>query len=634
MKLTDYITISDIHQHIFSKDMRGRIFPAFEEREAWERIPQQLRHDWISEAEMYLNYEWPALRATAFMAYFEEGSRAPYDSVENERRAVLCTLLIAECLEAKGRFLRQLVDVIWLICEQTTWCAPAHHYLSLNPMQPLSDVREPLFDLTAGETAALLAWTSHLLHHQLDSISPLVRERIRAETERRIIRPYMERNDYWWMGFGEREVNNWNPWCNANMLTVVLLQEMESETQLVMIDKVMRSLERYLEVQFEDGGCDEGSSYWARAAGMLLVDLELLYRTSEGALQVYDQPLIRKLGQFVYKMVIDDHYFVNFADGSAIAAQDYSMIHLYGSRIQDNHLQALGQMGLGSYRVPGRSRKGISFFQEMTSLLTYADIQREAALPPPRIRDTWLPDLQVMAARQYDGSSQGLYVAAKGGHNDESHNHNDIGHYVIYLDGKPFLIDIGVETYTYKTFSPQRYEIWTMQSGYHSVPVINGYEQKEGRSFKARNVSYEQSETSVRFELDLAEAYPAEVGIVSWNRSLTMERGHHHDAAAIMLREQCKLVEQSSSIKLHMISCHQPVLADKGIGVIRLRDALGRGLLLSFEAEQWQADYEQIPVVDANLQQVWGESIYRIQFTLREQMQQGDWLFRIIADET
>ncbi|SFL73095.1 Heparinase II/III-like protein [Paenibacillus sp. 1_12] len=630
MKLTDYITLSDINRCMLGEEMAGRLFPSFEDRQAWEQIPQQLRNEWISEAELYLNYEWPSLRASAFMAYFEEGSRKPYDSVDNERRAALCTLLIAECLEAKGRFLRQIVDVIWLICEQTTWCAPAHHYLSLNPMQLLSDTKEPLFDLTAGETASLLAWTSHLLHNQLDQITTLIRERIRVEIERRILTPYMERNDFWWMGFGEREVNNWNPWCNANMLTVVLLQEMASEKKLAIIDKILRSLDRYLEVQFEDGGCDEGSSYWARAAGMLLVNLELIYRSSEGALQVYDQPLIRKLGQFVYKMYIDDHYFVNFADGSAIASQDYSMIHLYGLRIQDEQLQALGQKGVDSYRVSGRSKKGISFFQEMISLLSYADIQKELALPRPLIKDTWLPDLQVMAARQYDSSSQGLYVAAKGGHNDESHNHNDIGHYVIYWNGKPFLIDIGVETYTYKTFSPERYEIWTMQSGYHSVPVINGFEQKEGRPFRARNVVYKQSETSVRFELDLAGAYPAHAGVSSWNRSLVMERGDAH-AAEIRLREQCQLTEPSEQIVLHMMTCHRPELSGKG--VISLRDAQGDGLLVSFEDEQWQAEFEHIHVVDTNLQQVWGNSLYRIKFTIRQQVVQGDWSFRITADE-
>lgn len=386
MKLTDVITISNVEHHILGKSMEGRIFPARGDREAWASVPEALQQAWVTQAELYLNYEWRSLRATAFMAYFEEGSRVPYDSVESERRSALCTLLLAECIEAKGRFLREIINVVWLLCEQTTWCAPAHHYLSQQPEDILSNIEEHLFDLSAGETAALLAWTAHMLKSPLDDQSRRIRERIQVELERRIITPYMARDDFWWMGFGEREVNNWNPWCNANMLTVILLQDMDAERKAVILDKVLRSLDRYLEVQFEDGGCDEGSTYWARAAGMLLVNLELLYRASDGVLQVYDQPLIQKLGQFVHKMHIDGHYFVNFADGSAIASQDYAMVHLYGSRIKDDQLRALGQIGFRNYQVPERRGKGISFFQEMISLHSFASIHQEEALAPSRPR--------------------------------------------------------------------------------------------------------------------------------------------------------------------------------------------------------------------------------------------------------
>ncbi|MDR6555236.1 heparinase II/III family protein [Paenibacillus qinlingensis] len=624
MKLTDFITNSDVRTYILGKSMAGRIFPARDDREAWAGVPIDLQQAWVTQAESYLDYEWPSLRATAFMAYFEEGSRKPYDSVETERRNALCTLLIAECIEAKGRFLREIMNVVWLLCEQTTWCAPAHHYLSLKPEEFLSNVEEPLFDLSAGETAALLAWTFHLLKSPLDEISPLIRARIRVELERRIIAPYMARNDFWWMGFGEREVNNWNPWCNANMLTVLLLLDMEPERKAALYDKVLRSLDRYVEVQFDDGGCDEGSTYWARAAGMLLVNLELLYRASDGALSVYDQPLIKKLGQFVYNMNIDGHYYVNFADGSAIASQDYGMIHLYGSRIQDDQLRALGQIGFRTYRVPDRRGKGISFFQEMISLHSFANIQQEAALAPPLKQDVWLPNLQVMAARELEGSSQGLFAAIKGGHNDESHNHNDIGHFVIYVNGKPFLIDIGVEMYTQKTFSPQRYEIWTMQSGYHSVPVINGFEQKEGRTFRAEDVTYENSVDTVRFGVELASAYPAEAGVQSWHRSLTLRRGLN---PIIELQESCLFTEPTDQLLLHMMSSQPPQHLKQG--QIRLQDQANNQLILFYEHEQWEAVIEHITVTDESLTRVWGDSLYRIQFQLRHAVQQGNWVFQM-----
>jgi hypothetical protein len=89
-----------------------------------------------------------------------------------------------------------------------------------------------------------------------------------------------------------------------------------------------------------------------------------------------------------------------------------------------------------------------------------------------------------MVARDKEGSTDGLFVAAKGGHNDESHNHNDIGNYVIYYNGQPVLIDVGRGTYTRKTFSSRRYDIWYNCSDYHNVPTINGVTQPAGANLK------------------------------------------------------------------------------------------------------------------------------------------------------
>src|SRR6185369_12944547 len=109
---------------------------------------------------------------------------------------------------------------------------------------------------------------------------------------------------------------------------------------------------------------------------------------------------------------------------------------------------------------------------------------------PPLVRDAWLPGIQVMTARRREASSAGLYLAAQGGHNAESHNHNDVGNFIVYADGEPAIVDVGVETYSAQTFSSRRYEIWTMQSAYHNLPTIDGVMQGAGRQFAARSVSY------------------------------------------------------------------------------------------------------------------------------------------------
>lgn len=149
-------------------------------------------------------------------------------------------------------------------------------------------------------------------------------------------------------------------------------------------------------------------------------------------------------------------------------------------------------IGFGAF-LAQRQKKGRSnedpddgsLIRVLPNLLTLKDMSTERSIEP-YTADFWLPGLQVMGARSHSDSDKDLYVAAKGGHNAESHNHNDVGNFIVYADGSPLLIDIGVETYTAKTFSSNRYDIWTMQSQYHNLPTINGVQQKDGREYHDR----------------------------------------------------------------------------------------------------------------------------------------------------
>lgn len=83
-------------------------------------------------------------------------------------------------------------------------------------------------------------------------------------------------------------------------------------------------------------------------------------------------------------------------------------------------------------------------------------------------------------------NKSGLFFAAKGGYNNESHNHNDAGTFSLYLHTTPVFIDAGVGTYTRQTFSSERYTIWTMQSNYHNLPMINGVPNHSEQNIKQR----------------------------------------------------------------------------------------------------------------------------------------------------
>src|SRR5690606_13653819 len=207
-----------------------------------------------------------------------------------------------------------------------------------------------------------------------------------------------------------------------------------------------------------DGACDEGPSYWGHAAGKLYDYLHLLNYATNGQVNIFQEPMIRNMGEYIARSYVGDGWVVNFADASAKGGGDMSLIFRYGQAVDSEEMQQFAAYLFERDHRQLRISAGRDLFRALEALVTYPVLSNtEPALPT-----TWYDETE-FCYMQTDG---GLFFAAKGGHNKESHNHNDVGTFSLYVDAIPFFIDVGVGTYTRQTFSSERYTIWTMQSGY------------------------------------------------------------------------------------------------------------------------------------------------------------------------
>ena len=579
-------------------------YPTIRDRADWEAVPQEIRAAFIQAARQHVGTTWERIPATVTLQFIRNGNRSNYDAINTRQRERLATLVLAEVFENGGRFLDDIANGIWAISEQTFWGSTAHLGMQ-RAGNGLPDVTEPVVDLFAAETAALLAWTDYLLGDRLDAVSPLVRKRIRAEVDRRIFTPALARDDFWWMGFGERKnLNNWTPWIDSNWLAAVLLLEADPRRRVAAVYKIMRSLDNFINIYPDDGASDEGPGYWDRAAASLFDNLELLRGATSGRVDIYGSPLVRSMGQYIYRVYIKDQYFIPMGDASAKITPDAELVYQYGKRIGDPVMQGFGALlaqRRGPYH-PGSSSPG----RILPALLIAKEIATATAAEPLP-GSVWLPDLQLMAARSTPNSGAGLYVAAWGGHNGQSHNHNDVGNVIVYGDGKPVLIDVGVETYSAKTFSAQRYEIWTMQSAYHNLPTINGVMQGAGREFQAKDVSFNETANRVTFSADIAAAYPAEAGVRRWQRRVTLDR----KIPAAELEDSYELTQWREPARLSLMT---PLRVDTSRpGEVRL----GGLYILTYDAGKVNAAVEEIRVSDERLRSVWGDGLERLVLTPR-----------------
>lgn len=566
-----------------------------------DSIPQVMLDSYIHYGEQYLGKPWNALPTTVFSRFKKDGNRTEYEGINFERRRQFAALVMAEIAEGKNRFMPDIINGFNVMMEETWWGIPAH-YGSPVPMHDVQTV-----DLFNAETAGLMAWAGKELKPQLDRFSPNICKRLQGEIERRILRPVLAEK-YWWKTAGM----NWNPWICSNWLTCVMLYEKDEARKTQAINQIKGCIRAFINAYPDDGGCDEGTGYWDRAAASLF---ECMHWLQEAGIHIDDEevlmPKIARMGSYIYKMYIGNDYCVNFADAhenkSVVQLNVLYPFALYLNDREMREFAAYMAKQKDFWNNPAalydKSGNFPTLGRELMLLRAVSSLRNETVRQP--LTESWLPDLQIMTARSHPSAddAKGLYLAMKGGHNDESHNHNDVGSFIVYADGNPLFIDPGVGEYTSQTFSKNRYDIWTMQSQYHNLPQINGTDQHDGKQFAAKVIAKNKRSLT----LNIAGAYPKEAKVKSWLRTATLK------GDAIQVTDKYELTALDSPTRLMLMTTLKPDASQKGIVKVGAHS-------LHFPAAKAEATVEVVDISgDPVLTHMWGGNLYRIILTMKKE---------------
>lgn len=575
-----------------------------------ETLPQQMRESYISYGEEYLGREWKVIPTTVFARFKKDGNRTEYEGLCFERRRHLAALVMAEIAEDKGRFTPDIINGLNVMMEETWWGIPAHYGSAV----PTHD--DQTVDLFNAETASLMAWAGHELKPQLDRYSPDIHKRLTSEIERRILRPALA-NKYWWKTAGM----NWNPWICSNWLTCVMLYERDNNRKTAAINEIKGCMRAFIDAYPEDGGCDEGTGYWDRAAASLFECLQLL-READIHLDDEDKlmPKINNMGSYIYKMYVGNDYCVNFADAHENKSQvQLNVLYPFALYLGDKTMREFAaymaqqkDFWNNPAKLYDKSGNFPTLGRELMLLKALTSLKEETPCQP--VTEAWLPNLQIMTARNSKDAGRGLYLAVKGGHNDESHNHNDVGSFIVYADGEPLLIDPGVGEYTSQTFSRNRYSIWTMQSQYHNLPQINGIDQHDGKKYAAKMIAKGKRSLT----LDIAGAYPEEAHVKSWQRTVAME------SSQVKIAERYELTSLDAPTRLMFMTTKKPEVSKKGIITLD-------GHTLKYPSAKADVTIEDISdKLDPVTHEVWGEHLYRIILTLKGTSQKDSFVVNVL----
>ena len=628
---------------ILPKDASWLPYPAYTDRNAWADLLGSNAAHLIAQGEKYLDYTWQSVNATAYLAYERTGNRQVMEKPMSANRVALNALILAELAEGKGRFMDQLINGTWHIAHMPTWVLSAH-LPRQKTGRTLPDPSQQIIDLASSPVGAQMSAAYHFFHEAFDKVDPVISRVIKSAVKKQILDPYLEPSNYkanWWLGFEQKPgavVNNWNPWCNAESILCFLLLEDDQERLEQAVKQSLKSVDKFIAYIKKDGACEEGPAYWGHAAGKLYDYLQIMHYATAGKVPFFEDTLIKDMGEYISRSSVSEGWVVNFADAGAKMSFIPSLIYNYGkalssAEMQDFAIYNLARKTEGRFAAP-KPMVGNDIFRALESMKPLAEMSARVEQLNAKIAAgqslesllaglrtsvpdyTWYPETQFC----YIKNESDWFFAAKGGHNNESHNHNDIGTFILYKGSVPVFVDAGVGTYTKSTFDRNRYTIWSMQSGWHNLPVINGKFQKNGAKYKASDIVTSGKGKTRVFKLNIAGAYQADACCNTWTREykLTDKLLTITDEYELESRNAADVVNFLVQGKVTALKDNEVAIENGGVSFKLVYPA---GMTLSVEEK---------PLDDPKLTNVWGTSLRRLSFTGSDAAPlKGKYIFRI-----
>ncbi len=412
----------------------------------------------------FVNYNKP-IDYELYMDYFlGSGERYPYERVYFEVRKRLTASVILYLYYSDEKYLKEVNNLIWMICGEVTWVLPAHAQF-----HNAEDISQRI-DLFSAETGRFLAEIYHILNA---SLPEEIKKLIKSKVEHRIFDAF-ESDDFGW----EHCTSNWAAVCGGSVGMAYMYlapQRFEGVKQ-----RILKTMDSFLAGYGDDGCCTEGIHYWDYGFGYFIYFADALYRFTDGNEDIRHSKKVENIALYIQKTVLREGVFTTFSDTQA--KDEFKNVGLY-CYLAENY---------EGYKMPKTNFEKLDREQYKLSVHLRNVLWYNKKLTVAAPIDMGVEYFE--NAQWYINRKKNYSLAAKAGHNDEEHNHNDVGSFIVATDKGQILADIGAMIYNKDTFSSKRYELLQNSSLGHSVPVVNGKAQSFGKEFCGKVLAVAEDE--------------------------------------------------------------------------------------------------------------------------------------------
>lgn len=438
----------------------------------------------------------PALDNAAFERCLDENSVTEINTMMPLVRERQTVFLIAEAIGNSGEFLGVIESDARALGELGTWIHPGNDLQRKNHRGEEQDN-----DLASCHTAVAFALTHYLLG---DKLSVDFKHYLCRELDRRFfdaLRSRVEagRNLDWWLIVK----HNWNSVCLScyAQAAAAILPEREDRAWWFAFTESL--IYNFTDGFADDGLCTEGVSYWSYGVSHYFTLAEILRQGTGGASDLLDNPKARSIARFPDRAEVQPGIYPAFCD-CLLDAQPLEWARSW----LDNRVGSTPDELAEPHDFDVFAGDKLQFADVLLMIMFRTRDPRQPLRrrPAAALRDFFAPS-HFLICRSAPDAPRRFSATFLGGNNGVNHNHNDLGTFVVLLDGKSLIYDPGLEVYSMRTFSKQRYESQLLNSYGHPVPRIGGQLQEVGPTFQAPTLLTEFTDSRDRMVLNLKGAY-------------------------------------------------------------------------------------------------------------------------------
>ncbi len=526
----------------------------------YEEFFTKTKNELVTSALELLHKPLPEITEELFALFETTGNRVKYEAVYFGRRKFLTVFgCLALWMKEEGeeefallsaeRVYTKLEEILLEICMEECWALPAH-------VNRTKDAKwRNTVDLFASETAGTLA---ELVVKLEGVLSPACIQKCKEEALKRVVEPFFAVEPVF--AHWERCEHNWNAVCVGNIgSAAIYLYQDRPELLKKYLIRICEDLTYYVDGFAEDGTCMEGLGYYAYGMGYFVNFANQLYEYTNGNIDL----LKGNWGQFTAgeedkranmatwwsKCYFASGRSVSFSDGSSsdkyrmglgcalkrIFPQVQIPDAYLASSLEEDHCYRFVPMRMDIFetkKLLGTSDEEVTSGQNAFIILPSAQ---------------WC----------IGNSANGCCMALKGGHNDEPHNHNDVGSFMYGIDSEIFFVDLGAGEYVKEYFGPGRYDILCNRSLGHNVPLLCGMEQTKGREYAAKEFNALESKSHGECSMDMTGAYEA-CNVKYFSRSFSFDK----ENGELVIRDWFEAGEEGAVVTENFVTQYIPEIAE------------------------------------------------------------------------